>query len=157
MAHSLHHRRQQMSSSEQEWMLRHLMQSHIWSHTLSRRQLLGRALGATATGALLAAMGSELLDTAIVLADDGDQVPPTPIPGGDFGTHHFLPGRGKEVSTINNFNGFVAIGQLRGAGTGTDTVTGASTRLSFSVDNRFLAGEYIGVDGQLHRGAFGVF
>jgi hypothetical protein len=139
-------------------MLRHLAHSHIWSHTLSRRQLLGRALGATATGALLATMGSELLNAPIGLADESDQVvEPTPIPGGDFGTHHFLPGRGKEVSTINNFNGMVAIGQLRGAGTGTDTVTGASTRLSFSVDNRFLVGEYIGVDGMPHRAAFGVF
>jgi hypothetical protein len=103
-------------------------------------------------------MGSELLTAPIVLADESDQVvPPTPIPGGDFGTHHFLPGRGKEVSTINNFNGVVAIGQLRGAGTATDTGTGARTRLSFSVDNRFLAGEYIGVDGMRHRAAFGVF
>ncbi len=147
-----------MTPSEQEWMLRHLTDSHIWSHSLSRRQLLGRALGATATGALLAAMGSELLNAPIVLAEESDQVvEPTPIPGGDNRTHHFLPGRGKEVSTINNFNGMVGIGQLRGAGTGTDTVTGATTRLSFSVDNRFLVGEYIGVDGGIHRGAFGVF
>jgi hypothetical protein len=147
-----------MTPSEREWMLRHLTHSHLWSHTLSRRQLLGRALGATATGALLATMGSELLNAQIVQADESDQVvQPTPIPGGDFGTHHFLPGRGKEVSTINDFNGMVAIGQLRGAGTGTDTVTGASTRLSFSVDNRFLVGGYIGVDGRLHRAAFGVF
>jgi len=147
-----------MTPSEKEWMLHHLSHSHIWSHTLSRRQLLGRALGATATGALLATMGSELLNAQIVLAAESDQaVQPTPIPGGEFGTHHFLPGRGKEVSTINNFNGMVAIGQLRGAGTGTDTVTGATTRLSFSVDNRFLVGEYIGVDGGIHRAAFGVF
>ena len=138
-------------------MLRHLTHSHIWSHTLSRRQLLGRALGATATGALLARMGSELLAAPAVLADESQAVPPTPIPRGDFGTHHFLPGRGKEVSTIDNFNGMVAIGQLRGAGTATDTATGAGTRLSFSVDNRFVVGEYIGVDGMLHRAAFGVF
>jgi hypothetical protein len=145
-------------TSEQEWMLRHLTHSDIWSHTLSRRQLLGRALGAATTGALLATMGSELLNAQTVLADEGDPVvQPTPIPGGDFGTHHFLPGRGKEVSTINNFNGMVAIGQLRGGGTAIDTTTGARTRLSFSVDNRFLVGEYIGVDGELHRTAFGVF
>src|SRR5216684_512608 len=87
-----------MTPTEQEWMLRHLTRSHVWSHTLSRRQLLGRALGATATGALLATVGSELLNAPIGLADESDQVvEPTPIPGGDFGTHHFLPGRGKEV------------------------------------------------------------
>src|SRR5205809_3872975 len=78
-------------TSEHEWMLRHLTHSHIWSHTLSRRQLLGRALGATATGAVLATMGSELLTAPIVLADEDDPVvQPTPIPGGDNGTHHFL-------------------------------------------------------------------
>src|SRR5437899_12449546 len=104
-----------MTPSEQEWMLRHLTHSHIWSHTLSRRQLLGRALGATATGALLATMGSELLTAPIVLADESEQVvPPTQIPGGDNGTHHFLPGRGKEVATINNFDSMVASGQVLG-------------------------------------------
>jgi hypothetical protein len=120
--------------------------------------MLGEALGATATGALLATVGSQLLNSPVVMADESDVVvEPTPIPGGDNNTHHFLPGRGKEVSTINNFNGMVAIGQLRGTGTGTDTTTGATTRLSFSVDNRFLIGEYIGVDGMRHRAAFGVF
>lgn len=147
-----------MTITEPERMLRQMIDAHIWSHTLSRRQLLGRALGATAAGTLLATMGSELLTAPPVLAGEGDAVvPPTPIPFGDGGTHHFLPGRGKEVSTINDFNGVVAIGQLRGAGTGTDTTTGATTRLSFSVDNRFLAGQYVGVDGRLHRAAFGVF
>ena len=130
----------------------------IWTRSLSRRQLLGSTLGATAAGALLAAMHSELLNAPIVLAEEGDMVvPPTPIPGGDHGTHHFLPGRGKEVSTINNFNGFVAIGQLVGTGTGTDLRTGVKTPLSFSVDNRFLVGEYVGIDGLRHRAAFGVF
>ena len=147
-----------MTPSEQEPIFRHLDHSHIWTRHLSRRQLLGGALGATATGALLATMGSELLNTPVVLADESDQVvQPTPIPRGDNNTHHFLPGRGKEVSTIDNFNGMVAIGQLRGTGTATDTATGATTRLSFSVDNRFLVGEYIGVDGMRHRAAFGVF
>ncbi|SRR6266851_3552077 len=147
-----------MTASGPERILSHLDHPDIWTQTISRRRLLSGAVGATASGALLATVGAELLSTQLVMADESDQVvQPTPIPGGDNNTHHFLPGRGKEVSTINNFDGVVAIGQLRGTGKATDTTTGAITRLSFSVDNRFLVGKYIGVDGRLHRAAFGVF
>jgi hypothetical protein len=147
-----------VTPTEQERILALFDHSLIWNRSLSRRQLLGGAIGATATGALLASVGADMLTAPTVLADErGEVVQPTPIPGGDNNTHHFLPGRGKEVSTINNFNGMVAIGQLRGTGTATDTGTGATTPLSFSVDNRFLVGEYVGVDGRNHRAAFGVF
>jgi len=122
----------------------------MWAHRVSRRQLLRGAVGATAGGAMI---GSGLLATPSVFAgEDGSTVEPVPIPNGDHGTHHFLPGRGKEVSTITDFNGFVGIAQVAGAGTARD-----GTPLNFSIDNRFLLGEYVGVDGALHRGAFGVF
>jgi hypothetical protein len=128
---------------------------------VTRRRFLGRTLGATAVGLgwggglppLLGA-GTALAVPTLALADDGgSQVEPRPIPNGDAGTHHFLPGRGKEVTTITDFNGVVGVGQL----TGTGTATGFARKLNFSVDNRFLVGEFIGVDGQHHRGAFGVF
>lgn len=126
---------------------------------ISRKRFLGR-LGTSVAGV---AVGSELLSTALggrspflatppAFADGGSVVAPLPIPGGERGTHHFLPGRGKEVTTINDFNGFVGIAQLTGTGTGSD-----GSALNFSVDNRFLVGEYVGEDGKLHRGAFGVF
>ncbi len=128
--------------------------------SISRQRFLGR-LGASVAGV---AVGSELLSTAVgsrspflaappAFADTGGSVvAPLPIPGGDNNTHHFLPGRGKEVSTVNDFNGFVGIAQLTGTGKGSD-----GTALNFSCDNRFLVGDYVGEDGRLHRGAFGVF
>lgn len=128
---------------------------------VTRRGFLGGTLGATAAGlgwgrgmvSMLGATAAISLPS-FALADDEDSlVAPVPIPNGDAGTHHFLPGRGKEVSTITDFNGFVGIGQL----TGTGTATGFSRKLNFSVDNRFLVGEFVGVDGRHHRGAFGVF
>lgn len=149
-----------METSLSDFLLRRLGDSHLLEHALARRQFLSGAVGATATGAVL---GSGLLSAAPALADQGSDpgsdpgsvVPPTPIPGGEFKTHHFLPGRGKEVTTINDFNGVVGIAQLIGTGTG--TAGGATTPLNFSVDNRFLIGEYVGVDGALHRTSFGVF
>jgi hypothetical protein len=127
----------------------------------TRRGFLGGTLGATAAGlgwgggmASLAGVASAISLPSLALADDeGTLVEPMPIPNGDAGTHHFLPGRGKEVTTITDFNGFVGIGQL----TGTGTATGFSQKLNFSVDNRFLVGDFVGVDGRHHRGAFGVF
>src|SRR5713101_3931982 len=89
---------------------------------ISRQRFLGR-LGASVAGV---ALGSELLSAALgsrspflaappAFADRGENfVPPFPIPGGDNNTHHFLAGRGKEVTTINDFNGFVGIAQLTG-------------------------------------------
>ncbi|SRR5712692_7235048 len=132
----------------------------LGSAGISRQRFLGQ-LGASVAGV---AVGSELLSTALggrsaflaappaFAAGGGNIVAPLPIPGGDFNTHHFLPGRGKEVTTINDFNGFVGIAQLTGTGKSSD-----GSALNFSCDNRFLIGEYVGEDGKLHRGAFGVF
>ena len=143
-----------METALGDFVLRRLGDRHLLEHAMARRQFLGGALGATATG--VAALGSSLLTAAPVLADSSATVvSPNPIPGGEFGTHHFLPGRGKEVTTINDFNGVVGIAQLVGAGTG--TANGGTTRLNFSVDNRFLVGEYVGVDGERHHTSFGVF
>jgi hypothetical protein len=135
---------------------RHAGHAHLWERALSRRQFVQAAAGATAAGAMV---GSVLLNPpALVLADDeGSTVPPNPIPFGDFGTHHFLPGRGKEVTTITDFVGFVGIAQLTGTGIGTNTSTGATAHLNWSIDNRFITGKYVGVDGQEHTGTFGVF
>ena len=45
--------------------------------------------------------------------------------------------------------------RVRGSGKGTDTSTGATTTLNFQVDNGFMQGLYVGVDGKRHHGTFG--
>jgi|SRR5215472_672296 len=84
---------------------------------------------------------------------------PRPIPGGlpllgPTGPlfHLFLPGSGAEPSTITDFNGF--IGWAAVGGQGTHTAGGVSSHLPFESDMRFIIGEYIGVDGKHHHGAF---
>ena len=138
----------------------HFGQDHLTRRAFSRRQFLGGAVRATAIGA---AAGSGFLSAPIALADDetGSSVMPRPIPGGfltPFGviSHHFRPARGIEASTITDFNGFVGLAEIDGGrGVGTNTLTGVETPMFFGMDNRFMIGEFVGVDGEVHRGAFG--
>lgn len=51
--------------------------------------------------------------------------------------------------------GVVAVAEIEGMGTWTDTETGVESRLPFLADMRFAVGRYIGVDGKGHRGSFG--
>ena len=53
-----------------------------------------------------------------------------------------------EPSLITDFNG--VLGVAAGAGSATD---GSSN--TFTCDNRFMKGVYVGVDGEIHQGAFG--
>jgi hypothetical protein len=86
---------------------------------------------------------------------------PRPIPGGtqflaDMGNnevfHVFVPGEG-EPNSITDFNGFVGVAHIQGTGTGTGT--GADADLSFDIDNRFITGEYIALNGQHANATFG--
>jgi len=123
---------------------------------LSRRQFMLTAAGTT--GAVLSS-GLWMPGSALAW---GDGAAPKPIPGGTQflgpGTevfHVFVPVRGNDQSTIYDFDGFVGSATVDGAGTGTDTSTGATTRLTFDTDMRFMQGAYIGVDGKKRRGTFG--
>jgi TAT (twin-arginine translocation) pathway signal sequence len=122
---------------------------------VSRRQFLGTA-GATGAGL---ALGSGLLTPAAAMAaDDGSTVLPRPIPSGFLTPvgvfiHHHLPARGIEASQITDFKGTIGLAEL--AGTGTGTTNGTSKKLNFQMDNRFMQGTYVGVDGKRHRGTFG--
>ena len=127
----------------------------VRSAAVSRRQFLGTA-GATGVGL---GLGSGLLTSAAAVADSGGSaVLPRPIPSG-FVTpvgvfiHHHLPGRGIEASQITDFKGTIGLAELTGTGTG--TLNGTSSKLNFEIDNRFMQGTYVGVDGRRHRGAFG--
>lgn len=132
--------------------------SHMWWHSVSRRQFLGAAAataGALATGLRIP---SVLADT-----DQLASAAPVPIPGGvrpkfpdGFTTlvHHFpttvqndhLPI--SEPSEITDFNGVVGLCRVTGAGTGT------SGPLTYQVDNGFMSGLYRGEDGLMHHGTF---
>ncbi len=74
-------------------------------------------------------------------------------PGTEVFNFYFLA-LGDEPSTITDFNGLIGVAAIQGFGTATNTMTGATTRLFFDADIRFMKGEYVGVDGQNHHGAF---
>jgi hypothetical protein len=129
----------------------------VQSAAVSRRRFLGTA---AATGAGLGlGLGSGALTPAIAAADGGGSaVLPRPIPSGFLTPvgvfiHHHPPGRGIEASQITDFKGTIGLAQLTGTGTG--TLHGTSKTLTFEMDNRFMQGTYIGVDGQRHQGTFG--
>jgi hypothetical protein len=99
-------------------------------------------------------VGAQVLGASPALAARraGD---PRPIPGGiqPFGPgtevfHVFFPGTG-EPSTITDFNGFTGVAHITGTG------AGAGSGLSFDVDNRFMTGEYIALDGRHFNATFG--
>jgi hypothetical protein len=125
--------------------------SHFWERAMSRRQFIGTS--AAASGA---ALSSPLW--APLLAEANDLVEPKPIPqtvapGAPF--HIVLPGPQSEPSTITDFRGMVGVADLVGTGWGTDTNTGARTHLFTAIDNRFMKGTYVGVDGKKHQATFG--
>ncbi len=134
---------------------RYVGHRHFWERAaLSRRQFMGTAAGVT--GAVLT---SGFWLPALASADATTAA--NPIPGGiqPFGPgtevfHVFLPGRGAEPSTIFDLNGFVGLANVRGMGTATDTRSGATSRLIYDVDNRFMKGVFVGTDGKHHNGAF---
>lgn len=127
-----------------------IRQARIAGRALSRRQAIRTMAGATGL-----VLGSGALAPMFAQAAGGDD--PRPIPGGiqplGPGTelfHIVQPGPGAEPSLITDFNGFVGRANIAGTGTG----TGETGKLVFDVDAGFMQGEYIGVDGRVHRGAF---
>jgi hypothetical protein len=130
--------------------------AHFSERLISRGHFLRLAGGATA-GALTSPLWMPALAQAAK-----PSAAPNPIPGGiqPFGPgtevfHIFLPEPGNELSTITDFNGFIAAAHITGTGTG--TLSGTPTPLLFDADMRFMQGEYIGVDGRHHIGTFGFF
>jgi hypothetical protein len=120
-------------------------------HEPTRRRFLAAGAGLGAAGFL----GGQVLGAGPALAARraGD---PRPIPGGTQFLapdnpelfHVFAPGAG-EPNTITDFNGFVGVAHITGTG------AGANAGLSFDVDNRFITGEYIALNGQHSKATFG--
>jgi hypothetical protein len=126
---------------------------------MSRRRFLNGAAAATGGIAL-----SGLWTSPALAQNKVASVAPRPIPGGvsPFGIfiHHFPPvpllgpGAINEPSEITDFDGHVGMTRVKGFGTGRDLKSGATSRLSFQVDNGFMSGKYVGEDGRVHRGTF---
>jgi hypothetical protein len=119
-------------------------------HAPSRRQFLAAGAGLGAAGVL----GTQVIGAGPALAAR-HAADPRPIPGGTRflgpGTelfHVFAPGAG-EPNTITDFKGFVGVAHITGTG------AGANAGLSFDVDNRFITGEYIALNGQHANATFG--
>jgi hypothetical protein len=119
-------------------------------HAPSRRQFLAAGAGLGTAGFL----GTQVIGAGPALAARRAR-DPRPIPGGiqPFGPgtevfHLFPPGAG-EPNTITDFNGFVGVANIDGAG------TGDHADLSFDIDNRFITGDYIALDGRHVEATFG--
>ena len=123
---------------------------HFWERALTRRRFIG-------TSALLggAAMTAPLWPSVGWAATmvDAKPIPQTIAPGAPF--HIQFLGTQAEPSAITDFKGIVGGVDLLGTGVGTDTATGAKTHLFTAIDNRFMKGVYVGVDGKEHNATFG--
>ena len=130
---------------------------------LSRRNLIRVGAGAV--------VGAGLLRPKPAFADDDGEhascALANPIPGGvapfkPFGVvvhHNPLSAANRlavanisDPSQITDFDGFVGLTNIRGGGTGTNTVTGDSRILAFRADMGFSQGKFIGADGRQHEG-----
>ncbi len=125
----------------------HVGHRHFWQRALSRRQFLGAS--AAATGA---AMTAPFWVPALAEASSIDPKPITETVFPNTPFHIQLPVPGNELSAIRDFNGLLGVAAVSGTGTGTSG--GASKRLVFDADMRFMHGQYIGVNGQSHEGTF---
>ena len=134
----------------------HAGHTHARGRRLGRRQFVRQAVGATGL-----AITSNLWLPALARAAEANGADPKPIPGGiqPFGPgselfHVYGTTRGQEPATITDFNGMVGLADIDGTGVGTDTKTGATSKLVFGSDMRFMAGTYVGVDGKQHQGTY---
>jgi len=126
--------------------------SHHAHHLLSRRGFIG-SMAATAG----AAAGAGLFPVAALAGKPANSAPkPTATITNVFGTDFHLTffGPGIDPSSIGDFNGFVGVADVQGTGTAHNP-DGTTETLLFDTDMRFMSGVYVGVDGAVHKGAFG--
>ena len=125
-------------------------------HALSRRAFLGSVAGTAG-----AALGASLLPSTVLAGKPVNSTPkPTtgavtlPPPAPPLTFHFTFFGPGIDPSSITDFNGFVGVADVQGNGTATNP-HGSTETLLFDTDMRFMSGVYVGVDGAVHKGAFG--
>jgi hypothetical protein len=132
----------------------------------SRRAFLG---GVVSAGAMV---GATLLCPVSASAHagcdhHGGKASPNPIPGGGapftpfaiFVHHNGLNPKIalaniSDPSQITDFSGFVGLTHIRGGGTGTNTISGETVSLAYQADMGFSQGQFIGTDGNRHKGTF---
>ena len=123
---------------------------HFWERAMTRRQFIG-------TSALVGgvAMTAPLWPSVVSAATmvDPKPIPQTIFPGAPF--HVQFLGAHAEPSSITDFKGIIGGVDLLGTGVGTDAATGVTTPLFTAIDNRFMKGVYVGVDGMEHHATFG--
>jgi hypothetical protein len=125
--------------------------THFWERALTRRQFIGTS-ALVGGAAVTAPLWSSALAGAATMVDPRP-IPQTIFPGAPF--HIELLAANAEPSSITDFKGIVGGVDLIGTGVGTDTATGAETHLFTAIDNRFMQGAYVGVDGKRHQATFG--
>ncbi len=125
--------------------------THFWERALTRRQFIGTS-ALVGGAAVTAPLWSSVLAKAATTVDP-IPIPQTIAPGAPF--HVQFLGTNADPSSITDFKGIVGGVDLLGTGIGTDTATGVKTQLFTAIDNRFMQGEYVGVDGMRHRATFG--
>jgi len=126
--------------------------SHHLHHHMSRRAFMGSAAGLAG-----AAVGAGLFPVTALAGKAANAAPkPTTnvvsLGGVDF--HFTFFGPGFDPSSIWDFNGFVGVADVQGTGTATNP-DGSTETLLFDTDMRFMSGVYVGMDGAVHKGAFG--
>jgi hypothetical protein len=123
---------------------------HFWERAITRRRFIGTT--ALVSGA---AMTAPLWNS--VVAKAAVRVEPKPIPqvfdGSPF--HFQFLTNITEPSSITDFKGIVGGADLLGTGWGTNTKTGEKKFMWTAIDNRFMQGKYVGVDGETHQATFG--
>jgi len=124
---------------------------HFWERALTRRQFIGTS-ALVGGAAMTAPLWSSVFVEAATMVDPRP-IPQTIFPGAPF--HVQLLGAQAEPSSITDFKGIVGGVDLLGTGVGTDTTTGVKTPLFTAIDNRFMQGEYVGVDGKRHHATLG--
>jgi len=128
--------------------------AHHERHRISRRAFMGAAAGVTGT-----ALGAGLVLPAVAAAAPSASAAPKPttnitaLNGVDFHVTFFGPG--VDPSCLTDFNGFVGVADVQGHGTATNP-DGSVENLLFDTDMRFVSGVYVGQDGAVHKGTFGL-
>jgi hypothetical protein len=131
---------------------------HVWTTPISRRRVLGGS--AVLAGAIA---GGYLLPAVAQAANQTDNPEPRPIKGTIPGLRVNRnqpadandPSTLDDPSTITDFDGAVGEVHLQGTGTGTDHRTGLKLPLFYDVDNRFMRGRYVALDGKVRHATFG--